>query len=400
VNVAVRQAAVLADSAKDQSRNSIIVVMTPPRSNLRPKLLATSRSKRGQRHGANAHVADFKPISQSGEVRVGPVMAIPKLLRKFQVRPSVAFDTAKVDPKAFQHPDRRISIEEIGQLLAVCARLAKCETFGLLVGMQFTLTNFGPLGDLLRNSVTVGEAISHLLRHLHWHDKAAAPLLLAQQDQNVLLGYSLYHNRTSGIAQIYDAAVAIAFRILQELCGRSWRPHHVQLMHRRPHDEAAYRQLFRARVQFDAQLSGVVFSPIVLGRLIESANPVIHERLVQSFEALERLEPLSCRERVESVLHQVLWSGDFSLEAVAYVLGTKERTLRRWLADEGESFRQILMDTRGEIAAQLLENSNLPVANIAAALRYDDPTAFTRAFKNWAGVSPAAWRKEHQSFRA
>jgi AraC-like DNA-binding protein len=322
-------------------------------------------------------------------------MAVPKVLRQFRVRPSVAFETAKVDPKAFRHPNNRIPIEQIGRLLTICARLTDCDTFGLLVGMEFTLNDLGPLGDLMRNSVTVGEAINHLLRHLHWHDKAAAPLLLTQEDQNVLLGYSLYHNRTPGISQIYDTAIAIAFRILRELCGRSWTPHQVQLTHRRPRDDAAYRQVFQARVQFDAELSGVVFSPTVLGRSVEGAVPVIRDRLLQSFEALERLEPLSYQERVEGILHQVLWSGEFSLEAVAHALGTEERTLRRRLKAEGTSFRQILVETRGEIAAQLLENSNLSVAGIATVLRYDDPTAFTRAFKGWAGVSPSQWRKEH-----
>jgi hypothetical protein len=175
--------------------------MRPPRSNLRPKLLVTSRSKRGQRLRANDHVAYFRPISHSGEVRVGPVMAIPKVLRQFRVRPSVAFETAKVDPEAFRHPDHRISIEQIGRLLASCVRLTECENFGLLAGMQFTLTDLGPLGDLLRNSATVGEAINHLLRHLHWHDKEAAPLLLAQEDENVLLGYSVYHNRIQVIGK-------------------------------------------------------------------------------------------------------------------------------------------------------------------------------------------------------
>ena len=330
---------------------------------------------------------------------VGPITGIPEVLRQLGVRPSRAFETADIDPKIFQRPNNRISIEQVGRLLDVCAELTECQHFGLLVGLRFELSDLGPLGDLICNSITVGEALNHLLLHLHWHDRGAEPLLLSQDRDHVLLGYSVYRNGTTGISQVYDAAISIAFRILQELCGRAWTPHHIQLMHRRPRDAAAYRQLFHARVQFDAKISGVVFSAADLRRSIEAANPIIRDRLLESFEAVEQLEPMSYRERVQGVLHQVLWSGNFSIDDVAHVLGMEQRTLRRRLADEGESFRRILMDTRGEIAAQLLENSNLPVANIAAALRYDDPTAFTRAFKSWAGASPAAWRKEHQNSR-
>jgi AraC-like DNA-binding protein len=74
----------------------------------------------------------------------------------------------------------------------------------------------------------------------------------------------------------------------------------------------------------------------------------------------------------------------------------EERTLRRRLKEEGATFRQILIETRGEVAVQLLENSELTIASIASILRYDDPTAFSRAFKSWSGVSPARWRKDRQ----
>jgi len=70
-----------------------------------------------------------------------------------------------------------------------------------------------------------------------------------------------------------------------------------------------------------------------------------------------------------------------------------------WLGnqeDERTTFRQILVETRGEVAVQLLENSELTVASIAAFLRYDDPTAFSRAFKSWSGVGPAKWRRDRQ----
>jgi AraC-like DNA-binding protein len=37
------------------------------------------------------------------------------------------------------------------------------------------------------------------------------------------------------------------------------------------------------------------------------------------------------------------------------------------------------------------------VVEIAAALRYADATAFTRAFRGWAGTTPAAWRSEQHA---
>ena len=368
--------------------------MSPLRTTPRSELV-TPRRERDKRPGPEARDQwPFRPIGQSGDVRVGPVLAIPGVLQQLQVQPSSAFELAKVDPETFAHPDNRVSIERMGRLLDACVRLTGCQHFGLLVGMQFKLSDLGPLGDLMLHSQTVDEAIHQLLLHLHWQDRAAAALLLRDDGQNALLGYSLYHNRTQSIAQIYDTVTAITFRILQAVCGESWQAHHVQLAHRRPRNVAPYRQLFHAHVKFDAKISGIAFPATDLGREIATANAAIRDRLLESVEAIEQLELMSYRERVERILHQVIWSGDFSIDAVARALRVQERTLRRRLADEGVNFRQILIETRGELAAQLLENSNLPVASIAAVLRYDDPTAFARAFRAWSGISPAGWRKE------
>ncbi len=53
----------------------------------------------------------------------------------------------------------------------------------------------------------------------------------------------------------------------------------------------------------------------------------------------------------------------------------------------------LLADTRFEIARHLLQNTRLPMSEIAAALCYADSTVFSRAFHNWAGISPRQWRQ-------
>ncbi|MCW9078350.1 MAG: helix-turn-helix domain-containing protein [Gammaproteobacteria bacterium] len=42
--------------------------------------------------------------------------------------------------------------------------------------------------------------------------------------------------------------------------------------------------------------------------------------------------------------------------------------------------------------AVTLQNTTLPVSEIAAALQYTDPNAFSRAFRSWAALSPKQWR--------
>ena len=51
-------------------------------------------------------------------------------------------------------------------------------------------------------------------------------------------------------------------------------------------------------------------------------------------------------------------------------------------------------EIRFEIARQLLEDTEVPLAQIAAALGYSEASAFTRAFRRWSGQTPTAWRAE------
>jgi len=85
-------------------------------------------------------------------------------------------------------------------------------------------------------------------------------------------------------------------------------------------------------------------------------------------------------------------AGDASAPRVAVLLGLHERALRRRLRDEGTSLHALVSIARVEIAQQLLQETRLPVAEIAATLHYADATAFARAFRRAAGSSPTAWR--------
>ena len=330
--------------------------------------------------------------SDAGDIRIGPILAIPQVLRDLGARPQTAFARAGVRMSLFRDPDARLPLEVAARLFTECARLADCPHFALLVGERFSLDGLGPLGELMRHSPNVGAALRSLLLHLQLHDRGAAPLLLQTEPDTVVLGYSVYRHFTPGAEFIYDVALAIGHRILQGLCGPAFAPLAVQFSYRRPAHTAAYRQLFRAPLNFDAEVSGLVFASTWLARPIEGADPERHRALTHALQQAQATGPLSLGEQVELVLHQMLLSGHGTAEAVAQQFGISQRTLRRRLDAEGKSFQVLVNRTRHELACQLLRNTHLPVTHIAAALQYADANAFSRAFRQWTGCTPTAWR--------
>jgi AraC-like DNA-binding protein len=333
-------------------------------------------------------------VSGPGEVRIGPVLALPAVLAERGVAPERAFARAGVDLKLFEDPESRIPFEALGRLLGVCVQLTGCAHFGLPVGERFDLRGFGPLGQLMRHCPTVGEALHSLLQHLQLQDRGAAPLLLRIETDCVVLGYSIYRHGTPADAQIYDGAVAIAHRLMAELCGPSWRPLRVQFSHGRPHSKDAYRRVFGPQVAFDAEVSGIVFDASWLDRPIEGADATLRELLANAIRAALGVGSIPFVDEVQGVLHQMVLSGTATGAAVARLFGIHERTLRRRLSEQGVNLQQLINRTRFELARQLPRNTGLSVAEIASALHYGDANAFSRAMRAWARASPTQWRRQ------
>ena len=208
-------------------------------------------------------------------------------------------------------------------------------------------------------------------------------MLLTPSSSSVFLGYSVYRREAPAIPQIYDAAIAIAYRILRELCGPSWKPQRVQFAYRIPRNTTPYTRVFRSPVRFEAEVSGITFASSYLQRTIAAADPVLHEMLATAMNEADNRGPTSFGDRVQRILHQMVLSGSSSADVVARIFGIHKRTLRRRLAEEGQNLHELVQRTRFELAQQLLENSKMPVTGIAVALRYEDPNAFSHAFRGW-----------------
>ncbi|MBM6595259.1 helix-turn-helix domain-containing protein [Microvirga pudoricolor] len=104
-------------------------------------------------------------------------------------------------------------------------------------------------------------------------------------------------------------------------------------------------------------------------------------------------------EDLRRLLRTELLKSTCSAAKVARLFSMHRRTMSRHLRTEGLAFRQVANQIRYEIACQLLQNTDMALSQIAAALKYSEPSAFTRAFRRWSGQAPSAWRACHSSTR-
>ncbi len=100
--------------------------------------------------------------------------------------------------------------------------------------------------------------------------------------------------------------------------------------------------------------------------------------------------------RVRELIVQMLPSGKVDQDTIAHKLYRSVSTLQRQLGTEGTSYREILSDTRSQMARSYLQEGRYSQAQVAFMLGYSDQSNFSRAFKNWTGQSPGEFGKASQ----
>jgi len=81
-----------------------------------------------------------------------------------------------------------------------------------------------------------------------------------------------------------------------------------------------------------------------------------------------------------------------SLETTAQHFKLHPRTLKRHLQQEHSNFSTLVMDIKGQLAQEFLRHSDFALDKIAEQLGYAELSSFSRAFKNWHGISPQRYR--------
>jgi AraC-like DNA-binding protein len=336
-----------------------------------------------------------RPLSR-GTARVGWLRALPQILRELGCDPKPVLAASGVAASLFDEDSNEIPFPTAGALLSHCVRVTGCPHFALLVGARFDPEALGDTARLLTSAPTVGAALRTLILNFHVLDEGAVPMFLPAPQGRAVLAHSVYTPGVPALDQIADLACAITVRLLRGLCGGSWQPLRVALPHRPPADAEPYHRILGRNVTFNAELAAVVFASSWLDQPVLGGDANRRAQLRTVAEPLPTLPAMPLSHLVRRALRPMVFTGMATEAAVARLFSVHPRTLRRQLFTEGETFLGLLNATRVDIARQLLRDTDLRIAEIAAAMHYSDATALARAFRALVGVSPMVWRRQQR----
>ena len=167
------------------------------------------------------------------------------------------------------------------------------------------------------------------------------------------------------------------------------------------HDPALFAPIHRDLLPFpmrSADRMAVLFPAAYLDYPVISTRDdlALHPTMSFMVEALRDPKWEGLVERARKVMFEALKeSGRLpTLPELAEQLEAKPELFRRRLREAGASYNQLKQSCRRELSLDLLHRTNLSVEAISDRLGFCDSDAFRRAFHDWMGVSPSAYRKD------
>jgi AraC-like DNA-binding protein len=186
-------------------------------------------------------------------------------------------------------------------------------------------------------------------------------------------------------------------RIIRLFAGKEAMPRSVFFAYPEPAYGADYRRIFGDVVHFGYAFTGMMFESAWLDREQLHNNPELFSVLqTQADRDLGRvMRSVSLTQRVLEHLNACNPGQMPSMEATASHLGMSERSLRQKLKLEGTWYRDLVIQTRSNMAKRMLENSQMSIQETGFAMGFATPSAFHHAFKQWTGMTPKEYRSSY-----
>jgi AraC-like DNA-binding protein len=323
-----------------------------------------------------------------------------RALESYGIDAAVLFERAGLDPKKLHDANARYRDSRLYELWQLSVEATGDPYIGLKVASYWHPSAAHALGYAWLASATLEDALERTVRYFRMMTDKEQLILEESEDEYRLIVENPAADYPTACEDL-DASFAVLVHLCRMCYGESFNP--LRITMRRPElpDPAPFAEHFRAPIQYSGNEDSVCIGKADALAALPTANAEVaraNEKIVQEY--LARFDRSSVAMQVRARLTEQLSSGHTTQESVADALHMSLRSLQRHLKNEKTSYKDLLDETRRELAAHYMAESHRSINEITYLLGFSEPSNFSRAFRRWTGSSPSAYRAHPPGFAA
>jgi AraC-like DNA-binding protein len=315
------------------------------------------------------------------------------------ISPEVLCRLANVTIDKLRDDKKPVNPEQVGNIWQNAIHLSKDNHFGLHFGESLQLSALGIVGEIIKSSNTVGDALTTAASLTHLITAAfklevvkdehtfTVQFIPSEPDWRDLIPY----------VQTLDLLMVFVIHELDGLLLKKIKPTAVNYA-RAIDNMADYERVMRCVPAANAAENSITFDKAYWNEPIISANYELQNFLLQKLPPLKNpdSEKQTLYNRIYNYMLANSYLGMVSLDDIASNFNLSPRTLQRKLKEEGINFQQVADEVRKSLAINYLKAGEYPVKKVSYMLGYNELSAFTRTFKRWTGITPGSYVKTLQ----
>lgn len=295
-----------------------------------------------------------------------------------------------IDPAGLQQGTGRVPASAYARLWRLLARRLDDEFFG----MDPRKLKSGSLAFLCRSAMaqpTLAQGLDSVLGFLSLMLEHLPAQLVRQQS---LAEIVLLEEVSSRRAFTYFTYWMIVHGVACWLAGRRIPILAIELRCPQPEFCDDYRVMFSDNLRFDRPRTRMIIAADCLGLPIKRSDEELKRFLghAPANILVKYRDPQSLASRIKQQLRQLPGEQWPEAESLAQSLCISASTLRRRLAEEGQSYQALKDGVRKELAIIWLAEPQISFAEIAERLGFADTSSFYKAFRKWSGSNPGHYR--------
>ncbi len=319
------------------------------------------------------------------------IVAIRDALGREGVPAAAALAGTPLDPDAPVTAATRVSLSDILRVCANATRLTSSEHFALHVGCSLHVASYGQYGFGLLSGTNYRGIIDFATRYhlisaplvsISFEEVQGMAAWVVELIPHPLVDADVYR-------YILEMQYGQTLTLHRELMGQHFAFDRLDVKWSALSNAKRSAAVLGCHLEFERPRNRFIFQSAWLEKEAHLGNPVTLSEVVGlcDLRMKEIDETVGMTGRVRAALLRTRLLPR-SIESVADEFGTTARTLRRRLAVEGTTFRDIQDALRRDLALSFLHEKGRTVEEIAFALGFSDASNFRHAFRRWTSRRP------------